>query len=71
MLLLTLVPYQDGPDKKPWIRATQGHTISKVQDSVHHPVRSADDLGQEHVIHGTFLPAWLKIRTEGRICDCL
>ncbi|CAK9086742.1 tRNA 2'-phosphotransferase 1, partial [Durusdinium trenchii] len=38
---------------------------SEVQDSVHRPVRSADDLGQEYVIHGTFLPAWLKIRTEG------
>ena len=55
---------QDG-EGKPWIRATQGHSISHVEDSVHRPLRSSDDLGQEEVVHGTFLQNWLKIRSEG------
>eukprot|EP00435_Cladocopium_sp_Y103_P064226 s679_g25.t3 len=50
---------------KTWVRATQGHSISKVQDTVHRPLRSADDLGNEEPVHGTFLHSWLKIRHEG------
>ena len=28
----------------------QGHSISKVQDTVHRPLRSADDLGNEEPV---------------------
>eukprot|EP00435_Cladocopium_sp_Y103_P049397 s394_g14.t2 len=46
---------------KTWIRATQGHSISKVQDTVHRPLRSADDLGNEEPV-----PSLCRLKTMGR-----
>ena len=33
-----------------WTDSGQGHSISKVQDTVHRPLRSADDLGNEEPV---------------------
>ncbi|CAJ1393647.1 unnamed protein product, partial [Effrenium voratum] len=34
-------------------------------ESIHRPLTSAADIGQEQVVHGTYLRHWLKIRLEG------
>ncbi|CAK0895605.1 unnamed protein product, partial [Prorocentrum cordatum] len=56
-------PLADGEPVK--IRATQGHSLTQVSDEMHRPILTVADIGQEQVVHGTYLEAWNKIRREG------
>eukprot|EP00928_Gymnodinium_smaydae_P033409 TRINITY_DN23940_c0_g1_i2.p1 TRINITY_DN23940_c0_g1~~TRINITY_DN23940_c0_g1_i2.p1 ORF type:complete len:201 (+),score=38.41 TRINITY_DN23940_c0_g1_i2:72-605(+) len=50
------------------IRATQGHTMNVVNDSMHQRITRASDVvawPDTEVVHGTFLDAWDSIRAEG------
>ena len=53
-------------DNNAWhVRATQGHSLTEVSDSMHKAVTSIADIGKEEVVHGTFLSKWPAIRREG------
>ena len=49
-----------------WIRATQGHSMFRVDNSAHAPISGPRDLaGKTEVVHGTCLAAWMGIRNVG------
>ena len=52
-------------DVRLYVRATQGHTMEQVSNDMHQRIRQVSDVGQQTVLHGTFLAPWWQIRTKG------
>lgn len=48
------------------VSCRQGHSISKVQDSVHRPLRNAEDLGNEEPVPRAGLNRWMAVGWFGR-----